>query len=163
MLYLLAQSSLHCYVFAAATAAAVSVDAFVAGIAERHTPFLACLALCLCGGWIALLSQRVSRYFGCALLFALGCASAVKKPSPLCVPNTFGRGVAAGFSVAGDGAAACLSLYSRQTDVLFLPLLFAAAHGIAVACGQRVRFPVKSPDRLSAVILFALCVLRLAL
>lgn len=173
MLYLLAQSSLHCYVFAAATAAAVSVDAFVAGIAERHTPFLpcittavtyfACLALCLCGSWIALLSQRVSKYFGCALLFALGCASAVKKPSPLCVPNTFGRGVAAGFSVAGDGAAACLSLYSRQTDVLFLPLLFAAAHGIAVACGQRVRFPVKSPDRLSAVILFALCVLRLTL
>lgn len=173
MLYLLAQSSLHCYVFAAATAAAVSVDAFVAGIAERHTPFLpcittavtyfACLALCLCGGWIALLSQRVSKYFGCALLFALGCASAVKKPSPLCVPNTFGRGVAAGFSVAGDGAAACLSLYSRQTDVLFLPLMFAAAHGIAVACGQRVRFPVKSPDRLSAVILFALCVLRLTL
>ena len=52
---------------------------------------------------------------------------------------------------------------STEFEAGVMPLLFAAAHGIAVACGQRVRFPVKSPDRLSAVILFALCVLRLTL
>ena len=127
------------FLFVTITAITVSVDSFVAGFSlslnkKRNlqlpmtvaaVTYLLCVVACIVGQILRPFLENYVKYFGAAILFALGAMSVVRQEGICLSDISFGQCVAIGVSVGFDGAAACLSLAVQGLgNVLTLPLLF---------------------------------------
>lgn len=166
------------FLFVTITAITVSVDSFVAGFSlslnkKRNlqlpmtvaaVTYLLCVVACIVGQILRPFLENYVKYFGAAILFALGAMSVVRQEGICLSDISFGQCVAIGVSVGFDGAAACLSLAVQGLgNVLTLPLLFAATHFTAVFSGQSLA-GTKRPQNtnyLSGGMFFVLCVVKL--
>ena len=130
----------------------------------RALVYLLCVVACIVGQILRPFLENYVKYFGAAILFALGAMSVVRQEGICLSDISFGQCVAIGVSVGFDGAAACLSLAVQGLgNVLTLPLLFAATHFTAVFAGQSLA-GTKRPQNtnyLSGGMFFVLCVVKL--